>query len=98
MGLTSWLDATPAGATVYGPLGFKPVLELRRLRFAGLRAPASRQLASNGCIDELIARDRRAMGFDRSGLLREFAARRGSCVIAHDNAITLVRDGRTARQ
>jgi GNAT superfamily N-acetyltransferase len=33
-GLTTWLDATPAGATVYGPLGFMPVLELRRLRFA----------------------------------------------------------------
>src|SRR3954454_2545114 len=78
--LTPWLDATPAGAGVYGPLGFKPVLELRRLRFAGLRAPASRQLASNGCIDELIARDRRAMGFDRGALLGEFAARRGSCV------------------
>jgi GNAT superfamily N-acetyltransferase len=23
-GLTTWLDATPAGATVYGPLGFGP--------------------------------------------------------------------------
>jgi GNAT superfamily N-acetyltransferase len=34
-GLTPWLDATPAGATVYGPLGFKPVLELQRLRLAG---------------------------------------------------------------
>src|SRR5258707_8822640 len=32
--LTTWLDATPAGATVYGPLGFMPTLELRRLRFA----------------------------------------------------------------
>ena len=24
LGLTTWLDATPAGATVYGPLGFTP--------------------------------------------------------------------------
>ena len=31
-GLTTWLDATPAGATVYGPLGFTPTLQLRRLR------------------------------------------------------------------
>src|SRR5216684_2269012 len=31
-GLTPWLDATPAGATVYGPLGFTPTLQLRRLR------------------------------------------------------------------
>src|SRR5881227_3777942 len=31
-GLTSWLDATPDGAKVYGPLGFTPTLQLRRLR------------------------------------------------------------------
>jgi GNAT superfamily N-acetyltransferase len=30
--LTTWLDATPAGTAVYGPLGFVPTLELRRLR------------------------------------------------------------------
>ena len=30
--LTTWLDATPAGARVYGPLGFTPTLQLRRLR------------------------------------------------------------------
>src|SRR6478735_12547727 len=35
-GLTAWLDATPDGAGVYGPLGFVPTLQLRRLR---LRAP-----------------------------------------------------------
>src|SRR5271169_2059693 len=29
--LTTWLDATPDGAAVYGPLGFTPVLQLRRL-------------------------------------------------------------------
>src|SRR5437588_232764 len=29
-GLTTWLDATPDGATVYGPLGFTPTLQLRR--------------------------------------------------------------------
>ncbi|HYW62819.1 MAG TPA: GNAT family N-acetyltransferase [Bradyrhizobium sp.] len=97
-GLTPWLDATPAGATVYGPLGFRPVLELRRLRFAGSAPSPSPQNVSNAGIDELIARDRRAMGFDRSALLREFSARQGSRVIAHDNAIALIRDGRTARQ
>src|SRR5882672_8247922 len=31
-GLTTLLDATPAGATVYRPLGVGPTLELRRLR------------------------------------------------------------------
>src|SRR4051795_11213112 len=52
-GLTPWLDATPAGAAVYGPLGFKPVLELRRLRLAGAAVPA-RKPAANASIDDLI--------------------------------------------
>src|SRR3954471_6892507 len=47
-GLTPWLDATPAGATVYGPLGFKPVLELRRLRFADSGAARRRVEIGNG--------------------------------------------------
>ena len=34
-GLTPWLDATPAGAAVYGPLGFKPTIPLLRLRLQG---------------------------------------------------------------
>ena len=94
--LTPWLDATPAGATVYGPLGFKPVLELRRLRLDG--ATPAGQSASNVSIDELIARDRHAMGFERSTLLREFAGRSGSRLVSQDGALALVRDGRTARQ
>src|ERR1700736_6291946 len=32
LGLTAWLDATPAGARVFRPLGFTPTLQLRRLR------------------------------------------------------------------
>lgn len=95
-GLTPWLDATPAGAAVYGPLGFKPVLELRRLRLAG--TGMSSASASNGGIAELISRDRRAMGFERSLLLREFAGRPGSGLFSNDGALALVRDGRTAKQ
>src|SRR3954471_13187092 len=71
-GLTPWLDATPAGAAVYGPLGFKPVLGLRRLRLADSGAAARGVETGNGSIDELISRDRDAMGFGRSTLLREF--------------------------
>src|SRR5436305_10743625 len=55
-GLTPWLDATPAGAIVYGPLGFSPVLELRRLRFAGAATPAAQVTAANSGIDDLIPR------------------------------------------
>ncbi|HEV7598921.1 MAG TPA: GNAT family N-acetyltransferase [Bradyrhizobium sp.] len=97
-GLITWLDATPAGAKVYGPLGFTPTLELRRLRFAGSATAAAPKFASDGSLDELIARDRRAMGFDRSALLRELRGRPGSRLVSHDGALGLIRDGRTARQ
>jgi GNAT superfamily N-acetyltransferase len=97
-GLTPWLDATPAGATVYGPLGFRPVLELRRLRYPGAAMPEPRKLTSDGSIDELIWRDQRAMGFERNALLREFADRPGSRLVSHHGALGLIRDGRTTRQ
>jgi hypothetical protein len=45
----------------------------------------------------MIARDRRAMGFDRSALLRELGGRSGSQLISHGGAMALIRDGRTAR-
>jgi GNAT superfamily N-acetyltransferase/uncharacterized glyoxalase superfamily protein PhnB len=94
--LTTWLDATPAGATVYGPLGFAPTLELRRLRFADTAVAAPR-LTQDGNINEMIAHDRRAMGFDRSALLRELGGRSGSQLISHGGALALIRNGRTAR-
>jgi GNAT superfamily N-acetyltransferase len=97
-GLTTWLDATPAGATVYGPLGFTPTLELRRLRHAGSATAAAPKFASDQSFDELIARDRRAMEFDRSALLRELSGRPRSRLVSHDGALGLIRDGRTARQ
>lgn len=93
--LTTWLDATPAGATVYGPLGFMSTLELRRLRFAG--AATAPGLASDGSLDAMIARDRHAMGFDRSALLRELGGRSGSQLSSRGGAMALIRDGRTAK-
>jgi hypothetical protein len=95
-GLTSWLDATPDGAAVYGPLGFTPTLQLRRLKLvkpARAEAPPS----SSATIDALRARDRRATGFDRTALLTAFAQRSGSRIVSANGAIALVRDGRTAR-
>jgi GNAT superfamily N-acetyltransferase len=96
-GLTTWLDATPAGATVYGPLGFKPTLELRRLRFVGSAAASAPKLASDDHLDQLIARDHSAMGFDRSALLHELSGRSGSQLISNGSAMALIRYGRTAR-
>ena len=96
-GLTAWLDATPDGAGVYGPLGFTPTLQLRRLRLVaptGVRVLPSLSACSPA---ELIARDVSAMGFDRSPLFTEFAGRTGSRIVSLGDATALVRDGRTAR-
>jgi GNAT superfamily N-acetyltransferase len=98
-GLTPWLDATPAGATVYGPMGFTPTLRAQRLRFMGcaIPSPGSPAPDSEAAFDELLACDRRAMGFDRRALLGELSARPGSRLIAYEGALALVRDGRNAR-
>lgn len=95
-GLTSWLDATPDGAAVYGPLGFTPTLQLRRLKLVNPAQETSGAPAA-ATLDALRARDRRATGFDRTTLLAAFAQRPGSRIVAADGAIALVRDGRTAR-
>src|SRR6202035_2528337 len=76
-GLTTWLDATPAGATVYGPLGFQPTLQLRRLRLSkaiSTRAEAPPSL-SRGDLGEFVARDGSTMGFARAALLSELGGR-----------------------
>jgi len=98
-GLTTWLDATPAGAAVYGPLGFAPALQLRRLRLSkatSTKAEAPPSL-SRGDLGEFIARDGSAMGFDRAALLSELGGRSGSRLWSRGGAVALVRDGRNAR-
>jgi len=97
LGLTIWLDATPDGVNVYGPLGFTPTLQLRRLRLQAPRGVGAVQLLSTCSVADFIARDVRAMGFDRSPLLTEFGGRSGSRMLSLGNAIALIRDGRTAR-
>ena len=95
--LTSWLDATPAGAGVYGPLGFTPSLQLRRLRLENSTpAKADAPLAASD-LAQFTARDRRTMGFDRDILLTELAERSGSRLLSNGDAIALIRDGRKAR-
>jgi len=97
-GLTTWLDATPAGAAVYGPLGFAPTLQLRRLRLTRPQGTRVSRALSAGYLNALAVRDGSAMGFDRSSLLSEFAARAASRIVCDAQAIALVRNGRTARQ
>jgi GNAT superfamily N-acetyltransferase len=95
--LTSWLDATPAGATVYGPLGFTPTLQLRRLRLENPPSPAASPSLESCDAASFLARDISAMGFSRDRLLAEFAGRADSRRVRTGNAMALVRDGRTAR-
>jgi GNAT superfamily N-acetyltransferase len=95
-GLTSWLDATPDGAAVYGPLGFTPILQLRRLKLVN-STQASAPAPAAATLDALCARDRRVTGFDRTALLTAFARRSASRIVAANGCIALVRDGRTAR-
>jgi hypothetical protein len=97
LGLTTWLDATPDGANVYGPLGFTPTLQLRRLRLENPKQTKVTAPLSTGSLDEFIARDRRAMGFDRHLLLTEFSGRSETRLLSHGDAIAIVRGGRTAR-
>jgi len=97
-GFATWLDATPAGASVYRPLGFSPTIQLRRLRLEN-SPPTDAPAASLSRCDanEFAARDRRAMGFAREGLLAEFFGRPGSRLLSNGDALALIRDGRAAR-
>ncbi len=96
--LTAWLDATPAGAAVYGSLGFVPTVQLRRLRLEKPNRTAATAPALQACnADEVAARDRQSLGFDRGALLAEFCRRPNSSAWSRDRAICLIRDGRVCR-
>jgi GNAT superfamily N-acetyltransferase len=98
--LEPWLDATPAGAAVYRPMGFAETgLRLARLRRTSSASSAQpTQTASAASMQKLLDADRRAMGWDRSKLGGQFARRAGSSIYEVDGAIGLVRVGRKARQ
>jgi GNAT superfamily N-acetyltransferase len=98
-GFTTWLDATPAGAAVYGRLGFTPTLRLGRLRLENsMRSKSGAPQALSTCdLEQFAARDISAMGFDRSILLAELGGRPGSRLLSSSDAVALVRDGRKIR-
>jgi len=95
LGVTAWLDATPAGAAVYGPLGFTPTIQLRRLRRAASAAAGAKP--APGKLGDFLTLDISAMGFGRRDLLQELSGRPGSRLCSSGDAMALVRDGRTAR-
>ncbi|MCC6223333.1 MAG: GNAT family N-acetyltransferase [Thermoleophilia bacterium] len=98
-GLVPFLDATPAGRTLYEPLGFRAVEPITRWRGEGrggsTGGPAP--VPGTAAIAEL---DRRAFGADRVAILADLLAREGalSGLAPGGRGFLLTRPGRTATQ
>jgi GNAT superfamily N-acetyltransferase len=97
-GLMPVLDATPAGAEVYGRMGFRPVGDLLRWRGTGGAATAAARgsTVTNG-VQEL---DRVAFGADRGAILADLFERPApvAALAAGGDGYLLSRAGRTATQ
>ncbi len=95
-GLVAVLDATPAGAEVYGPIGFRPVMRLMRWHGdAGAGAPTPPDPDIGGRVADL---DHRAFGSDRGAVLADLAARPAPATMSADAGYALSRTGRTGTQ
>ncbi|MDX6376902.1 MAG: hypothetical protein QOE98_1205 [Gaiellaceae bacterium] len=95
-GLVAVLDATPAGAGVYGPMGFRPVGNLMRWRGPGGGGGSSEPEPE---IVRDLDLDRDAFGADRSAILADLAARPAPVAIAAGaDGYLLSRAGRTGSQ
>ena len=91
-GLVAVLDATPAGAGVYGPMGFRPVGNLMRWRGPG--GGGSATAAPEVDLDL----DRDAFGADRSAVIADLAERPAPVAVGGDGGHLLSRAGRTGTQ
>lgn len=104
-GLVPVLDATPAGRTVYGPLGFAPAFALSRMEAEMPRpAPAGdlpvRRLAPDD-LPAIVRYDAEIFGADRSFILADLAARAPALALVADaprRGFVLGRPGRSATQ
>lgn len=108
-GLVPWLDATPAGATVYAQLGFRPAgWRFARWRAAVARpgaarpgaarpgtAPASGMRAPAAADLDAASAWRGAPDPARRTLLADLARRAGPSARACDGGLVLGREGRT---
>jgi GNAT superfamily N-acetyltransferase len=99
------LDATPAGRTVYGPLGFNDIYGLTRFRAEQVTAcevpaPVACRPMTAGDLSDLAALDRQAFGADRLGLLADLLRRAPAraWVSETGDGFCLGRDGRGAGQ
>jgi GNAT superfamily N-acetyltransferase len=98
---TALLDATPAGALVYGGLGFVELATMGRWEGEGgtaiQRGTAAGRLAPDD-LDRLIAADATAFGSPRRFLLEDFLKREGTLAWAHDDSYLVMRRGHRALQ
>jgi GNAT superfamily N-acetyltransferase len=95
-GRIAMLDATPAGEALYRQFGFEPLWRLTRWRREALAATRPELPATTPDLELLAELDREALGFSRTGLLREFLARPDTRVLQHPLAFAIVRAGRVA--
>jgi len=108
LGLIAGLDATPAGRTVYGPMGFREIYGLTRWRAESVELPGGAggtggsvpRAMTNEDLGRITPLDLAVFGADRSALLAALAARTPSCawVLEDGSGFCLGRDGRTAVQ
>jgi len=97
-GLLPVLDATPAGAEVYGRMGFRPVGN--QLRWRGTGAGAAALQEPLDIADRVHDLDRTAFGADRGAVLAELSRRPAPVAVlaAGGDGYLLSRAGRTATQ
>ncbi len=97
-GLLPVLDATPAGAEVYGRMGFRPVGNLLRWRGTGGAGEAAAR--EPGIADRVHDLDRAAFGADRGAVLADLCGRPAPVAAraAGGDGYLLSRAGRTATQ
>lgn len=91
------LDATPQGESLYARFGFEAQWRFTRWRRQPRQAAHGRT-PSGASIEQLLALDQQALGFDRRALLLSIAGRSGSYCTCQGKATGLWRAGRTAVQ
>ncbi len=99
---TPMLDATPAGAAVYRPLGFRDVLSMRRWQGRGREGPPSRlRQAMVTDVPMLTELDAKAFGASRPFLMASFLsflARLGTRALIGEGGFVVRRSGFRADQ
>jgi GNAT superfamily N-acetyltransferase len=95
-----FLDATPAGARVYAPLGFEPVFGFRRLRGtpAPTRPPGTVRPMTEQDLERVTALDAGAFGAPRPALMRGLLRRSAGRAWVAEGGFVLARDGRRQPQ